>query len=86
MDIELAEAILQACIQGGVKAEIKENYSASWMRGTSTNGVVITDGDFAKLLTAILCNANLFVDGQSPKFSIKNVLSLSPYRLSLILY
>jgi hypothetical protein len=86
MEIELAKAIVEACEKGGVKAEFKENYSASWMRGSSTTGVLITDGDLAKFLTAIIENANLFVDGQLPKFSMKNRLSLSSFRLGLILY
>lgn len=86
METRLAEAIVEACIKNGVKAETKENYSASWMRGSSTTGVVITDGDLAQLLTAIIANANLFVDGQSPKFTVKKNLSLSPFKLSLILY
>jgi hypothetical protein len=86
METRLAEAIVEACIQNGVKAEIKDNYSASWMRGRKTTGVVIIDGDLAQFLTAIIANANLFVDGQLPKFSIKKNLSLSPFKLSLILY
>ena len=86
METKLAEAIIEACIQNGVKAEIKDNYSASWMRGRKTTGVVIIDGDLAQFLTAIIANANLFVDGQFPKFSIKKSLSLSPFKLSLILY
>ena len=86
METKLAEAIVEACMQNGVKAEIKDNYSASWMRGRKTTGVVIIDGDLAQFLTAIIANANLFVDGQFPKFSIKKSLSLSPFKLSLILY
>ena len=86
METKLAEAIVEACRQNGVKAEIKDNYSASWMRGRSTTGVVITDGDLAQFLTAIIAQANLFVEGQLPKFSIKKSLSLSPFKLSLILY
>ena len=35
---------------------------------------------------AIIANAHLFVDGQLPKFSVKERLSLSPFKLSLILY
>lgn len=86
MEIDLAEAIVEACEKSGVKAEIKENYSASWMRGSSTTGVLITDGDLAKIFTAIIGNANLFDDGRLPKFSMKNKLSLSTFRLGLILY
>ena len=86
MESKLAEAIVEACLQNDVKAEIKDNYSASWMRGRSTTGVVIVDGDLAQLFTAIIASAHLFVDGQLPKFSIKKRLSLSPFKLSLILY
>ena len=86
METKLAEVIVAACLQNGVKAEMKENFSASWMRGRSTTGVVILDGDLAQFLTAIIANAHLFVDGQLPKFSIKEKLSLSPFKLSLILY
>jgi hypothetical protein len=56
------------------------------MRGRNTTGVVIVDGDLAQFFTAIIANAHLFVEGQIPKFSIKNRLSLSPFKLSLILY
>ncbi|MBW2475452.1 MAG: hypothetical protein JRE56_12790 [Deltaproteobacteria bacterium] len=86
METKLAEVIVEACLQNGVKAEIKENFSASWMRGRNTTGVVILDGDLAQFLTAIIANAHLFVDGQLPKFSVKERLSLSPFKLSLILY
>jgi hypothetical protein len=86
METKLAEAIVEACLRTGVKAEIKDNYSASWMRGENTTGVVIADGDLAHFLTAIIANAHLFADGQSPKFSIENRLSISPFKLSLILY
>ena len=86
MEIKLAEAIVEACEKNDVKAEIKDNYSASWMRGRNTTGVVIVDGDIAQFFTAIIANAHLFVEGQIPKFSIKNRLSLSPFKLSLILY
>lgn len=86
METKLAEVIVEACVQNGVQAEIKDNFSASWMRGRTTTGVVILDGDLAQFLTAIIANAHLFVDGQLPKFSIKERLSLSPFKLSLILY
>ena len=86
METKLAEVIFEACVQNGVKAEIKDNFSASWMRGRNTTGVVILDGDLAQLLTAIIANAHLFVDGQLPKFSGQERLSLSPFKLSLILY
>jgi len=86
METKLAEVIVEACVQNGVKAEIKDNFSASWMRGRNTTGVVILDGDLAQFLTAIIANAHLFVDGQLPKFSVKERFSLSPFKLSLILY
>jgi len=86
MDIKLAEAIVDACERNGVKAELKEDYSASWMRGRRTTGVVIVDGDLTQVVTAIIANAQIFVDGELPKFSIKKKLYLSPFRLSLILY
>jgi hypothetical protein len=86
METKLAEAIVEACVHNGVKAEIKDNYSASWMRGRKTTGVVILDGDLAHFLTAIIASAHLFVDGQLPKFSIKKKLHLSTFKLSLILY
>jgi hypothetical protein len=40
MEMKLAEAIVKACEQRGVRAEVQENYSASWMRGRKTTGVV----------------------------------------------
>jgi hypothetical protein len=86
MEIKLAEAIVEACRQTGVKTELLENYSASWMRGRKTTGVVIVEGDLAHVVTAIIANAHLFVDGELPKFAIKDNLRLSPFRLNLILY
>lgn len=86
MELNLATAIVEACTLKGVKAELKKDYSASWMRGKQTAGVVITDGDLAKFITAIIANAHLLVDGEVPRFSIESKLNLSPYRLSLILY
>jgi len=86
MELNLAEAIVAACNQSGVRAELKKDYSASWMRGRQTAGVVITDGDLAKFITALIANADLLVDGEVPRFSIDSKLNLSPYRLSLILY
>jgi hypothetical protein len=56
MEIELAEVIVEACVQNGVKAEVQKNYSASWMRGRKTTGVVIVEGDLALVLTAIIAN------------------------------
>ncbi len=86
MDIELAEAIVEACTQKGIKAELKEDYSASWMRGRKTTGVVITGGDLAQVVTAVIASPHLFIEGTSPKFEVKNNLRVSPFRLSLILY
>jgi len=86
METKLAEAIVEACVQNGVKTELKDNFSASWMRGRNTTGIVILDGDLAQFVTAIIANAHLFVDGQLPRFSIKERLTLSPFKLSLILY
>lgn len=86
MDIKLAEAIVEACVKNGVKAELQENYSASWMRGRKTTGVVIVAGDLAQVVTAIIANPQFFIDGELPKFDIKKNLCVSPFRLSLILY
>jgi hypothetical protein len=86
MDIKLAEAIVEACGQNGVKAVLQENYSASWMRGRKTTGVVIVDGDLAQVVTAVIANPHVFIDGERPKFDIKNNLCVSTFRLSLILY
>ena len=86
MDIKLAETIVEACAKNGVKIELKKDYSPSWMNGKKTTGVVIVDGDLAQLITAIVENAHLLVEGELPRFSIKKKLSLSSFRLSLILY
>lgn len=86
METELAETIVEACIRNDVKVELKNDYSASWMQGRKTTGVVIVDGDLAQFITAVIANAHLFADGEMPRFSIENKLSLSPFRLSLILY
>jgi len=86
MEIKLAETLVEACTQNNVKTELIKDYSPTWMRGEKTTGVVIVDGDFAQIITAIVANAHLFVDGELPRFSIKNKLSLSSFRLSLILY
>jgi len=86
MEIELAEVIVEACVQNGVKAELQKDYSASWMRGRKTTGVVIAGGDVAQVVAAIIASAHLFVDGELPKFTIENALRVSPFRLSLILY
>ena len=86
MELQLAEAIVEACSRNGVKTELRENYSASWMRGRKTAGVVILEGDLAQVVTAILAEAPLFVEGELPKFAIKNQLRLTPFRLNLILY
>jgi len=86
METKLAEAIVEACGQKGVRAVLQENYSASWMRGRKTTGVVIVEGDLAQVVTAVIANPHLFIDGESPKFEIKNNLCVSTFRLSLILY
>jgi len=86
MDIKLAETIVEACAKNDVKTELKKDYSPSWMYGKKTTGVVIVDGDLAQVITAIVANAHLLVDGELPRFSIKNKLSLSSFRLSLIIY
>ena len=86
MEIELAEAIVEVCKQNGVNAELQKNYSASWMRGRKTAGVEIVGGDLTKVITAIIANPHVFIEGESPKFSIKDDLCVSPFRLSLILY
>jgi len=86
MEIKLAEAIVEACVQNGVRAVLQENYTASWMRGQKTVGVVILEGDLTKVVTAVIANPHFFIDGELPKFKIKNNLCVSPYRLSLILY
>ena len=86
MEIELAGAIVEACGRNGVRAALQENYSASWMRGRKTTGVVIVDGDLAQVITAVIANPHIFIEGESPKFDIKNKLCVSTFRLSLILY
>ena len=86
MEIELAHTIVTACEQHGVSAEVKEDYSPSWMRGRKTAGVVIQSGDLAQVVTAVIANSPLFIEGATPKFKIKQQLSASPFRLSLILY
>jgi hypothetical protein len=86
MEIELAEVIVEACVRNGVKVELQKNYSASWMRGRKTTGVVIVGGDLAQVVAAIIAGAHLFVDGELPKFAFENSLRVSPFRLSLILY
>jgi len=86
MEIELAEVIVEACVRNGVKVELQKNYSASWMRGRKTTGVVIVGGDLAQVVAAIIAGAHLFVEGELPKFAFENNLRVSPFRLSLILY
>lgn len=86
MEIKLAEAIVEACRQNGVRAVLQENYSASWMRGRKTTGVVIVEGDLAQVVTAVIANPHFFIEGELPKFDIKNNLRVSAFRLSLILY
>jgi hypothetical protein len=86
MEIKLAEAIVKACEQNGVRAELQENYSASWMRGRKTIGVVISNGDLTQVITAVIANPQFFIEGELPKFDIKDTLRVSTFRLSLILY
>lgn len=86
MEFKLAEAIVEACEQRGVDAKLQENYSASWMRGRKTTGVVIPGGDLTQIVTAVLASPQLFIDRELPRFDIKENLSVSPFRLSLILY
>lgn len=86
MEIQLAEAIVKACALKGVKAALQENYSASWMRGRKTTGIVIVDGDLAQVITAVVANPQFFVDGGLPIFDIKDNLRVSTFRLGLILY
>lgn len=86
MEIELAEAIVEACAQNGIKVELQKEYSASWMRGRKTAGVEIVGGDLTKVIASIVNNPHFFIEGKSPRFDIKHDLSVSPYRLSLILH
>jgi hypothetical protein len=86
MEIKLAEAIVEACGKNGIRAVLQENYSASWMRGRKTTGVVIVEGDLAQVVTAVIANPHFFIDGELPRFDIKNNLCVSTFRLSLILY
>jgi hypothetical protein len=86
MEIELAEAIVEACEQNGVRAELQKKYSASWMRGRKTVGVEVVGGDLTKVITSIIANPQLFLKDEMPKFDIKDDLFVSPFRLSLILY
>lgn len=86
MEIELAEAIVEACGQNGVRVELQKKYSASWMRGRKTAGVEIVGGDLTKVITSIIANPQFFLKDDEAKFEIKDDLYVSPYRLSLILY
>jgi predicted methyltransferase len=86
MEIDLAEAIVEACGRNGVRAKLQKEYSASWMRGLKTAGVEIVGGDLTKVITAIITNPHIFIEGDLPKFDVKNDLYVSPFRLSLILY
>ena len=86
MELKLAELIVEACALNGFKVELQKEYSASWMRGRKTVGVEIVGGDLTKVITSIVNNPHFFIEGTSPKFDIKNDLSVSPFRLSLILY
>ena len=86
MEIKLAEAIVKSCELYGIRAELQENYSASWMRGRKTTGVVVPNGDLAQVITAVIANPQFFIEGESPKFDIKDTLRITTFRLSLILY
>lgn len=86
MEIQLAEAIVNACEKKGVKVELQKNYSASWMRGRKTTGVVISNGDLTQVITAIIANPQFFVEGELPRFDIKENLLVTTFRQSLILY
>ena len=86
MEVNLAEAIFEACVQNGVRAELQKEYSASWMRGRKTAGVEIVGGDLTKVIAAIITNPHIFIEGALPKFDVKKDLCVSPFRLSLILY
>lgn len=86
MELKLAELIVEACAQNGFKVELQKEYSASWMRGRKTVGVEIVGGDLTKVITSIVNNPHLFIEGKSPKFNIKDDLNVSPFRLSLILH
>ena len=86
MELKLAKSIVEACVQNGFKVELQKEYSASWMRGRKTVGVEIVGGDLTKVITSIVNNPHFFIEGKSPKFDIKDDLSVSPFRLSLILH
>lgn len=86
MDIELAEAIVEACSRKGVRAAVEKDYSASWMRGHKTTGVVLADGDLAQVISAVVANPQVFIAADAPKFAGAESLRVSPFRLSLILY
>jgi hypothetical protein len=86
MEMKLAEAIVKACEQRGVRAEVQENYSASWMRGRKTTGVVISNADLAQVITAVIASPQFFIEGEVPSFDIKDNLLVSTFRQSLILY
>lgn len=84
--MKLAEAIVKACDQRGIKAEVHEDYSASWMRGRKTTGVVITNADLAQVVTAVVANPQFFIEGELPRFDVKDNLLFGTFRQSLILY
>ncbi len=86
MELKLAEAIVDACDQNGFKVKLQKEYSVPWMRGRKTVGVEIAGGDLTKVIASIVNNPHFFIEGESPKFDIKNDLSVSPFRLSLILH
>jgi len=86
MKIELAESIVEACRRKGIRAALQKEYSASWMRGRKTAGVVLADGDLTQVVAAVIANPQLFIEGELQKFDTDVDLRVSPFRLSLILY
>lgn len=81
MDRELAEAIVEAIENNGGEAELREDYSGRGMYGKTTTGVVF-DGD---LVSAIINNADLFVEDDDPKFETRSLCEDS-MGLSRIIY
>ena len=86
MELKLAESLVEACRSKGVRATLKEDYSAAWMRGHKTTGVVLPDGDLAQVIAAVITAPQLFIHGDAPKFAVEDTLRVSPFQLSLILY
>ena len=86
MDIELAEAIVGACGQNGIKAVLKEEYKPSWMRGRKTAGVAIISGDLAQVVTAIIANPHFFINDNQPKFNLENDLLVDTFQVSPVIF